>query len=147
MIDFDWREVLVLAKNLNSNSVPTCINDARWRAAIGRAYYAAFCSARDFLRSRGEIPTDKSKSTHHLVISRFRGYNDPKWASIGDKLSDMKDERTTADYEVRADGLEEKAILTITISNEVIGLLASMTSDVTPAFVEPTPPRRGRRHR
>ena len=53
---FDWSAFLHLAEALESGAGNGELEDARYRSAISRAYYAAFCSARDHLRHevRGE---------------------------------------------------------------------------------------------
>jgi uncharacterized protein (UPF0332 family) len=43
---FDWREYLTLAENLYTNSHNFPNQEACFRVAISRAYYAAFCTAR-----------------------------------------------------------------------------------------------------
>jgi uncharacterized protein (UPF0332 family) len=45
---FDWREYLTLAENLCTNSHTFPNQEACFRVAISRAYYAAFCTARNY---------------------------------------------------------------------------------------------------
>jgi hypothetical protein len=47
---FDWCEYLSLARWLQTNTPPGVTDEAARRDAISRAYYAAFCYARNYAR-------------------------------------------------------------------------------------------------
>lgn len=47
---FDWTDYLVLARSLNGEKEITCSEESQHRSAVSRAYYAAFCSARNYAR-------------------------------------------------------------------------------------------------
>jgi hypothetical protein len=47
---FDWREYLVLARWLQTNTPPGMTEEGARRCAVSRAYYAAFCYARNYAR-------------------------------------------------------------------------------------------------
>ena len=44
-MSFDWSEYLDLARELALQGSAPSLSEARVRAAISRAYYAAFCSS------------------------------------------------------------------------------------------------------
>jgi len=63
---FDWQEYLLLARELSQRS-----GEAALRSAISRAYYAAFCTACNYLRQRGESIPD-SEHSHKAVWDSFQ---------------------------------------------------------------------------
>jgi hypothetical protein len=54
-MSFNWSDFLTLADALPRNPSSAGPEEASLRSAISRAYYAAFCGARDFARDKGEI--------------------------------------------------------------------------------------------
>ena len=60
---FDWRDYLALANDLGSGVqgriVPIQTSEATDRCAVSRAYYAAFCHARNYAAAHlGFVPTN-----------------------------------------------------------------------------------------
>ena len=51
-MNFDWSEYLNIARELAGQATASFSAEAKKRSAISRAYYAAFCSARNHLRDR-----------------------------------------------------------------------------------------------
>ncbi len=49
-MSFNWDDYLFLAQELATHPSNFPNQEARLRSAISRAYYSAFCKARDFLR-------------------------------------------------------------------------------------------------
>src|SRR5262245_21274431 len=97
---FDWRDYLGLANDLSSGPhgavVPVRISEAASRCAVRRAYYAAFCHARNYAAARlGFVPTNKG-SDHWLLRQHFtnRGRRD-----IANRLRRLHDWRKRCDYD------------------------------------------------
>ena len=92
---FDWKEYFSLAQYLKSGS-SSFSSEAGTRSATSRAYYAAFCHARNFARdNHGFKPTNKAVD-HMLVRAHFRnkGMSDiAKW------LDDLRKDRNSCDYD------------------------------------------------
>ena len=91
---FDWRDYLTLAEELAQRTQDA----ASLRSAISRAYYSAFCSARDFLQREG-VPLRVAGGIHEAVWQTF--LNDPRrqWVSIGQRGDLLRRDRARADYE------------------------------------------------
>lgn len=88
---FDWREYLNLARFLHGQG-----NEAAFRSAVSRAYYAAFCHTRNYARDRhGFAPTYKSDD-HQLVRNHFRGRG---MTQIAQKLDSLRQWRNRCDYD------------------------------------------------
>ncbi len=64
---FDWHAFLDLARWLESNIPPGVSAEAAERAAVSRAYYAAFCYARNYARDYlGFVPRNDNTDHGHL---------------------------------------------------------------------------------
>lgn len=61
---FDWREYLTLAENLCTNSHTFPNQEACFRVAISRAYYAAFCTARNYAKDYDRLILRKTGEDH-----------------------------------------------------------------------------------
>jgi hypothetical protein len=93
---FDWAEFLELADFLAGNRAARHTGEAASRSAVSRAYYAAFCHARNHARaSLGYRPTgtaaDHTSLRRHLARhGQFR---------IARRLDDLRTWRNLCDYE------------------------------------------------
>ncbi|WP_217355207.1 hypothetical protein [Aphanizomenon sp. UHCC 0183] len=113
---FNWAEYLELAKELaditstissdsETDSKPR-ISEAKLRSSISRAYYAAFCIARNYLRDVLHEPRLSKARTgdtneHQFVADEFR-YNkskNKKMIEIGNDLGRLRQSRNKADYD------------------------------------------------
>ena len=97
---FDWRDYLGLANDLGSAAQGTVvsirISEAASRCAVSRAYYAAFCHARNYATAHlGFVPTNKG-ADHWLLRQHFtnRGRGD-----IASRLRRLHDWRKQCDYD------------------------------------------------
>ncbi len=98
-MNFDWTDYLTLAKGLVPNLGSTLLVEASARAAISRSYYAAFCSARNYLRdSEGFVPTNTARD-HGLVPSAFDNSLTAMRRKIARDLYRLSDFRRLADYD------------------------------------------------
>jgi len=98
-MSFDWREYLDLAKWLQKNPENAGTKEASYRAAISRAYYAAFQCALEFAEDEGFTPK-KSGDDHADVRAYFRNTEkgDTIRTNISNLLKRMCDNRRVADY-------------------------------------------------
>lgn len=90
---FAWSRYLELAKELALRT-----DEASLRSAISRAYYAAYCTARNALRSRRELGVDVRES-HAVVWNAFLSRPDPNQRKIGMEGKRLHMARRRADYE------------------------------------------------
>src|SRR5690349_21655344 len=66
---FDWTHYLTLAQELSGRS-----DEAALRCAIGRAYYAVFCLARNrWIQEHGIIPLDVN--VHNFIWNEYSRAN------------------------------------------------------------------------
>ncbi len=71
-MSFDWSEYLKLAQELAGPSTLHATPEARQRAAIRRAYYAAFCKCRNYLRDEKEHRVPLGGRAHQFVRDEFK---------------------------------------------------------------------------
>ena len=97
---FDWIAYLWLAKELVGQATIPSGEEAKLRAAISRAYYAAFHSARMYMRRQGApTPAVRTYTAHEAVIHWFEDQPQRQYKAVGARLRRLKDERVAADYE------------------------------------------------
>lgn len=98
---FDWKEYLTLAQFLQGNSGIIYSEEAARRAAVSRAYYAAFCYARNYACNKlGFVSTGTGKD-HGDLISWYSVFETqyPVLIGISDNLADLLRWRNTCDYD------------------------------------------------
>ena len=118
---FDWVEYLNLAKDLADHKG----NEAALRSAISRAYYAAFCKARNRLLREGErIP--RTGQAHELVWNTYRGASDSIQNNIGIVGDRLYRNRAIADYEDKFPNLSNTVELSLSNANNVLRQLAEL---------------------
>ena len=125
----DAREFLTLAEDL------VVIKNARpchFRAAIGRAYYAAFNFASETLTNMGFPPTTSGKGHVH-VIQLLQRCGDDVLAGAGGMLGDLQGSRHKADYELRRADIEKlgAAQTAVEIADSIFKDIESFTSDAS----------------
>ena len=114
---FDWRDYLSLAQELSQRQ-----DKAALRSAISRAYYAAFCSARNYLRQQGAAipPTEAS----HKVVWEMYQQKGKTHAAIYQSGNRLKTRRRQADYEDQVGNLATEATAALNDARNVFYWLA-----------------------
>ena len=78
-------------------------SQAALRSAVSRAYYSAFCQARDRLYSKADrgatMPDRETHGSHERVWRAYRGRNGTLNARIGSIGFRLMNQRRKADYE------------------------------------------------
>jgi len=101
-VSFEWADYLELAHSLQAQSSTGNYKEAMLRTAISRAYYCAFCHARNYSRDwlafipRND-PDDHGRLRAHLKAKRRKGDSD--------RLERLRQWRNECDYhdEVKID--------------------------------------------
>ena len=97
-MSFNWSEYLTLAQELASRSATSPIQEAKLRAAISRAYYSAFCQARNHLIYKDKKLIRPRGDAHKLVADTFEKSTNKQRQRIGFLLHDLRSIRNLADY-------------------------------------------------
>ncbi|MGL4555532.1 MAG: hypothetical protein ACRC33_30555, partial [Gemmataceae bacterium] len=74
-------------------------DEAHWRSAVSRGYYAVFHAAGAFVRSlRFRVPGDAT--AHRYLSDRFQNAGSADWDRLGQLLERLRDDRNGADYDL-----------------------------------------------
>lgn len=92
---FDWREYFNLARCLQCKGWFTYSDEAAYRCAVSRAYYAAFCHPRNYARDNHQFTPMRTGKDHKKVRDHFQDRNPP----IATKLSRLQLLRGQCDYD------------------------------------------------
>ena len=98
-MSFDWTQYLFLARELTKGSTSSSNHEAKLRSAISRAYYAAFCNARNFLRDDRKEVIPSTGVAHGIVKDIFGGSTDKIELEIEADLDRLRIDRNKADYD------------------------------------------------
>ena len=128
---FDWSEYLELAQELAGDAASSPNKDAKLRSAISRAYYAAFCKARNHLR---DIDRDqkllanppKVKNVHKYVRNQFEHSSDRSRKKIGTDLNRLRLRRNDADYKDVVSGLSQLSTVSLKTTHDIISALNTL---------------------
>lgn len=125
-MSFDWSEYLNVAKELADRATTPANQEAKLRAAISRAYYAAFINARNYLRDKEEHSIPTTGDAHRYVSQQFELSVEPVRRTIGENLVRLRMYRRQADYVDKFPGLSGITLTVLTLSEEVITTLNSL---------------------
>lgn len=101
---FDWSTYLTLAGQL-----VVAGDEARCRSSVSRAYYSAFCCAREWLRTaRPTVAIPRDSECHKFVQDWFNREPGRLNTRIASELKNLRISRTDADYENKLQGAPDK---------------------------------------
>jgi uncharacterized protein (UPF0332 family) len=126
---FDWSEYFNLAKELAETS-----EEAKLRSAVSRAYYSAFCLARNYLRDIPQKPRLSRNKTydinpHQDVAENFIHHQSKSQTmiEIGQDLSRLRKMRNKADYQDTMFNLQREARNSLVLAQNIILALSNLT--------------------
>ncbi len=122
MKPFAWEDFLTLAEDLQNSR----IDEAALRAAVSRAYYAAFNLSLSFLEHR-QIAVTGMANKHQALWNEFQRGPDNNWKTvsrIGDRL---KMRRVEADYLLKPRDWKQEAKAAIAEAKNVQHWLQQIT--------------------
>jgi hypothetical protein len=122
-VSFDWSEYLNLAQELVGQAASPPSQEARLRAAISCAYYAAFCESRNHLRDREGHRGPSGGRIHQFVRDQFKGSSDRSRRQIGYDLDGLRSDRNKADYDDSIANLNGMVAMDIVLASRVISML------------------------
>lgn len=120
---FDWSQFLVLAEELAAQSD----NEAALRSAVSRAYYAAFCSAREHLLNTHilyRIRTHRPRLSHRTVWRTYQRDIDRRIGMDGNRLREL---RNLVDYEDVFPNLDNAVRSALSTSRRILASLHELS--------------------
>jgi uncharacterized protein (UPF0332 family) len=117
MMPFDWREYLNLARELAGLQGPGYSQEAAGRSAVSRAYYAAFCWAKNYAEKNLGFKPEKKASDHVKLREHLqeKGYNE-----LASNLNNLRAWRNACDYDDQVSKLHRKVSLSIKVADKII---------------------------
>jgi uncharacterized protein (UPF0332 family) len=126
-MSFDWLDYLRLAQFLTGVSKNSPGQEANFRAAVSRAYYAAFCKARNYLR---DVDKDSqvtgTRDIHGYVLDQFMKSPDKIRGRIAINLERLRRYRNMADYDDTMTINQANVLKTLKQAEQVIADLDSL---------------------
>lgn len=118
---FDWHGFLQVAEDLAARN-----DEAGLRSAISRAYYGAFCSARNHLRDHEGVHITKTGAGHRIVWDEFEASPDGDRRQIAKLGVRLRRSRNKADYDDEVNRLADLADDAIADAEQVLELLQQL---------------------
>ncbi len=119
-MSFNWKEYFNLALVLQGLYPQGFVQEAAFRCSVSRAYYAAYCYARNNVRDNlGFTPTHTGRD-HGLVREHFRSRG---MTNIASKLDSLYQWRGMCDYNDTVSNISIMVKSAIIEAREIIGNL------------------------
>ena len=134
---FDPGHLFALAQELDAqarqagNGKAAGLLKARFRAAISRAYYAAFWSARHYFET-AKPPQRLSRLNPHWELQELFGrYSAQSMTEIARGLQRLHALRNRADYDLNVPQLEDEAARALRLANCLLNAIGNLPADPT----------------
>lgn len=126
-MSFDWSQYLHLAEELRETAARSIVEEAKLRSAVSRAYYAAFCKARNYLRHIDRDPNiPEDGRIHSYIKNEFVKSSDRVRRRIGSNLDRLRSDRRKADYDNAVPGLHGMARVSLFLAKRVLSDLVRL---------------------
>lgn len=119
-MSFSWLDYYRLAERLRSENQDSPLYYAHLRCSISRAYFAAFCIARNYLINNHGQKFDGVAEDHVAVRNYFY---DHRRQNIADELDHLRIARNKADYDDVMEGLFNTSLMCLNRARRVIEAL------------------------
>jgi uncharacterized protein (UPF0332 family) len=105
-------------------------DEAEWRSAVSRAYYAAFHKARRLFIALGFQPP-KGDQAHAYLWLRLLNCGDPQVQLAGSDLNTLRRDRNLADYGVDQNLSQTDGLIQVQSARQIIQVLYAAASEPT----------------
>jgi hypothetical protein len=95
-VQFEWRDFLSVASFLNREVEKSTVPEAFARCVVSRAYYAAFCHARNYARENYGYKPTRDAHDHERVQAH---YDANRQCAVANQLDDLRKWRNMCDYQ------------------------------------------------
>ncbi len=119
-MSFSWDEYLEIAKFLQvgpTTGTSGFSSDATSRCAVSRAYYAAFCHARNYARDKQGFKPTSTPADHGLLRDH---YQKKRMNKVARHLEQLRIWRNKCDYDDTVSGLSWMVTSSITRATTII---------------------------
>lgn len=119
-MNFPWREYLTVAEALIRARNTFAPLEARYRAAVSRPYYVAYCAARNHARDYEDYMPSPAARDHDLVRNYYQEGASRTHHKIGQFLHRLRIDRHHADYEVTSTKIYYQLQRTPTLQGQLL---------------------------
>jgi uncharacterized protein (UPF0332 family) len=116
-VPFDWREYLELARELAGLQGSGYSPEAAERSAVSRAYYAAFCWARNYAQKNLGFQPDGKPSDHTKLREHFQNKG---YLELASGLNKLREWRNACDYDDQISQLHQQVSSSIKVAEKII---------------------------
>mgnify|MGYP001035700768 CR=1 FL=1 len=116
---FDWTEYLKLANYIQQQGNKSILHkEAAYRSAVSRAYYAAFCYARNCARDNHGFKPRYNRQDHEDLPNFFVSIQK---SNVADILDELRQWRNSCDYDdISPSNLTMMSVVAISNANYII---------------------------
>lgn len=123
---FDWSQYVTLAQELAGHPI-TAHKEAKLRSSVSRAYYAAFCKARNYVRNELGYPIPMTGEAHNLVINTLKTSIEPTLRKAGINLDRLRLDRNKVDYKNSVTGLNSMTKIALMLTQQIISTFDTLS--------------------
>lgn len=95
---FDWSEFLEFARHIQNQSDTGFSAEAANRSCVSRAYYAAFCTARNYAEAHLGFARTGTPRDHALLRQHLQTLGGV-WSIVAEQMQSLRTYRNLCDYE------------------------------------------------
>jgi len=117
-MNFNWEDYLSLARRLRDQN--TNPDESALRSAVSRAFFSAFCKARNFGRDNENLQVRGNVDDYGIVIAHF---SKGKRAKVGTLLGELRQWRNLCDYSDSVNNLHTLATQALFEAQKAIDIL------------------------
>lgn len=117
---FDWKDYLQLARALVGQVSLGGFTEALQRTAVSRAYYAAFCFARNYAEARLKFQRTGGPQDHRMLREHLKNSGKPQLAQLASSLNKLRLWRNDCDYEDEVTNIKQYVQSAIQVADQVI---------------------------
>ncbi|MCS6773433.1 MAG: hypothetical protein RMM31_08575 [Anaerolineae bacterium] len=117
---FDWRTYLHLAQVLLAQADRSPLQEAYQRSAVSRAYYAAFCHARNWAQTRLGFRPRGTAADHFGLKEHLAQSGASHFISAANLLDRLRKLRNQCDYEDKLPDLPVLAPSALQIAQQIL---------------------------
>ena len=125
---FAWVEYLELADALLANRATFADEEACCRVSISRAYYAVFCTARNYAAINEGLQLSRTGDDHQRVHRHYEQGPSRNHRSLGQLLSLLRRNRNRADYDDEMPQVVWSAQLALVSARQAMSIVDALRS-------------------
>jgi uncharacterized protein (UPF0332 family) len=114
---FDWTEFLELAKSLVGQSNRGYSQEAADRSAVSRAYYAAFCCARNYAEAQLGFKRKETAMDHRALCDFLKNQGKVQVAA---DLTRLRQWRNDCDYEDQGPNIRAIVVSALSTASQIV---------------------------